>query len=219
MAERGAAVAVAHIFRFVLDLKRFFGLRGVHQREGRLVVRIHALADAAGIEAAEFVVHQGEQRTAAVHARPIHAHGQIEVAHLVAIGVRISGVERIVLGAEKSGFLPASGYRGNRNRRRQVSARPEFLRDHRLHGRELDGAQRLVPAANQRESRFVRDQLVRHRADDHEFVGLRRRHRQVLGDADARHIGFDGLELAAILGVGVGLGIPAIHLADAAAEQ
>ena len=76
-----------------------------------------------------------------------------------------------------------------------------------------------MPAANQRESRFVRDQLVRHRPDDHEFVGLLRRHRQVLRDADARDISLDGLELAAIFGVGVGLGIPAIHLADAAAQQ
>ena len=75
LAERGTAIAVADFLGLILDLERFLGLRRMHQREGRLIIRIHALADTAGIQAAELVIDEGKQRTAAVHARPIDAHG------------------------------------------------------------------------------------------------------------------------------------------------
>ena len=41
----------------------------------------------------------------------------------------------------------------------------------------------------------------------------------MLRDLDARDVRFDGFELAAVFGVRIRLGIPAIHLADAAAKQ
>ena len=154
-----------------------------------------------------------------VHAGPINPHRQVQIANLVGRDVRIARVEGIVLRAQKAAFLPASGHGRYRHGRGQIAPRAQLLRDHRLHCRELNGSERLVAAAHKRHRRLVRNQLVPHRTNDGELVGMPRGHRQMFDNPHAGGHGIDGLELAAIGRSRFGFGIPAIHLANAAAQE
>jgi hypothetical protein len=57
---------------------------------------------------------------------------------------------------------------------------------------------------------------VGHGAEQRQLVGVAREARQVLADADAGGARRDAAELAAVLGGGVGLGVPGVLLCRAA---
>jgi hypothetical protein len=66
--------------------------------------------------------------------------------------------------------------------------------------------------------RLMRRLPVRHAANDDVLVGVTRRARQMLGNANAGHVGLDGLEQAAIPRVDIRLRIERVELAHAARE-
>jgi hypothetical protein len=174
LGERRAAVLFAEHLRLCFDAEGLFCLCRMHELEGRLVIRVHALQDAGGVQLTEPLIDHIQQAAAVVHSRPFDTHWQIHILDFVVILVRVAGRERVVAGTQKAGLLPASSGAGNRYRCRQFVALAKFLRHDGLHRRKLERGQGFVSAQEHVAGRFVGGLPVGHRPDDDEFVRMPR---------------------------------------------
>ena len=149
--------------RFFSDQERLLGALRLHEPERRLIVRIHVLDQVLRIVLAELVVSQLQQRTAAIHARPVNAERQLQIAHLKLFRIRIAGIERIEAGLQISGAFPVASRSRDGNKGRQFIARAQFLAHYRSDARMRDARQRQVAAENKPARRHMDRRLMRHR--------------------------------------------------------
>ena len=229
LAHRRAAVRVAQFFRLGVDVECALRLGRSHQRgralrEDAEFTRAHVRPL---LDAALKTIHLREQPAAVRDALRVHLEWRQEIGHLEARRIRIRlDHERHRTWPEIRGACTVV-HRRQAHIRRHAAARPELVRDHGAHGRML--VVRLQPAVERRVRmiagehvvirRTVAGVAVREAADERKLVHHARKLRQVLADADARHLRPHFLKRTAHRVGRVGLHVERVNRAESAAQE
>ncbi len=213
-----AAIFVAQLVGFGIEVKGFAGLAGADQAVGGAVEAVHRGECVGFFCGAEVLVHGGEKAAAAFEALVIHILWRREIAHGEAF-VRWIAAERkgAVGAAHVAAALVGGKHAWDGDVGRQVIPAAEFVGDDGAEAGELDRGARAIAGEHVVGATLVRRFAMGHRADQGDLVQDLGAVLELLAHILSRHA-FHGTEGAAVISAGKRLGVPGLVLGHAARQ-